>query len=351
MRKILCFAVFCSLTLSLSACARYEVRYDDVTTGTRIEVTTPILEQIPVEVPIPPAEDQVGVLDYRVGPGDVLAITIPGQRQRVDEETGARQGYRIYSSGKVLLPIVGGVPISGLTVDEVQLKLNDVFRTYIKEPVVSVEVLEYKSQAIYLMGSFNTPGVQYLDRPVTLIQGVALGGGLSPTANLRGARVVRENRVLPVDIYELMYNNDLRHNVPLRPNDTLFIPGDDQGSVFVLGAVKNEGQIPMQNGRLTLLQALSTAGLGSSYNFDAENVRIIRSFSATRGELLVVDLNQIKAGRTLPLPLMAGDIIYVPNSAVANWNDAISQMLPSLQAIGAVIQPFVQIQYLKDAND
>ena len=320
----------------------------DIPSGTRIAVDTPILEQTPVEVPIPPAEEQVGTLEYRVGPGDVLAISIPGQRKPVEGDASARQGYRIYSSGKVLLPIVGGVQVNGLTVDEVQLKLNEVYRTYIKDPIISVEVLEYKSQPIYLMGSFNTPGVQYLDRPVTLIQGVALGGGLASTANLRGARLVRENRIVPVDIYELMYNNDLRHNVPLRPNDTLFIPGNEQANVYVLGAVKKEGTIPMVNGRLTLLQALSNAGLGTRSNYDSSQVRIIRSFSATKGELLVVDLEQIMSGTTLPLPLMDGDIVYVPSSAVANWNEAISQMLPSLQAVGAILQPFVQIKYLKN---
>lgn len=349
MKIISWLSVLCCTVLALSACARYEVRYDDATSGTRIAVTTPILEQTPVEVPVPPTDDQVGAVDYRVGPGDVLSITIPGQRKPAEDETG-RQGYRIYSSGKVLLPIVGGVPVAGLTVDEVQLKLIEVFRAYIKEPVVSVEVLEYKSQPIYLMGSFNKAGVQYLDRPVTLIQGIALGGGLAPTANLRGARLVREKRVVPVDIYELMYNNDLRHNVPMRPNDTLFVPGNEQANVFVLGAVKTEGPIPMQNGRLSLLQALSSAGLGTKSNYDEQHVRIIRSYSATKGELLVVDLGQIMNGRTLPLPLMDGDIVYVPSSAIANWNEAISQMLPTLQSFGAILQPFVQIQYLKDAN-
>jgi polysaccharide export outer membrane protein len=344
MKRVIWLVVVCCFAMALSACAP---RYGEMVGGTRIALKTPILEQVPVEVPVPPAQEQVSAMDYRVGPGDVLAIDIPGQRMRVDSEKG-QQGYRVYSSGKVLLPIVGGVHVAGLPVDEIQIKLQDVFKTYIKDPVVSIEILEFKSQPVYLLGSFLQPGVQYLDRPVTLIQGITLGGGLDPQANLRGARLVRNDRVVPVDIYELMYHNDLRHNIPLRANDTVYIPGNDQTNVFILGAVKNEGPVSMNNGRLSLLQALSASGLGAGSSYDHEQVRIIRSYSATKGELLVVDLDMIMSGQALPMPLMNGDIIYVPTSKIGNWNDALSQMLPSLQTIGAILQPFVQINYLKD---
>ena len=181
----------------------------------------------------------------------------------------------------MLLPLVGGVEVAGLTVDQVQEKLQDVFKPYLKKPVVTVEILEYKSQPVYLLGKFNQPGVQYLDRPLTLIQGIALGGGLQDSANLRGARLVRKNQIVPVDIYELMYNDDLRQNVVLHPNDTIYVPGNEQQNVFVVGAVTKEGAIPLANGRLSLVQALSTAGLGKLY--DPAHIRIIRSYSAIQG--------------------------------------------------------------------
>jgi polysaccharide export outer membrane protein len=283
----------------------------------------------------------------------VLAIRIPGMKERVPSAGVAAEatpGYRVYSSGKVLLPMVGGVQVAGLTVDEVQQKLQDVFRPYIKEPVITVEILEYKSRALYLLGKFNQPGVQYLDRPVSLIQGIALGGGLDESANLRGARLVRENRIVPVDIYELIYNNDLRQNVALLSGDTVYVPGNDQQNVFVLGAVAKEGLIPMINGRLSLPQALSVAGIGKS-SYDHNLIRIIRSHTPTRGELMVVDLGRIMAGDALPLPLQDGDIVYVPRSGIGDWNVALGEMLPTLQAFSAVLQPFVQIKFLTDSDD
>ena len=53
-------------------------------------------------------------------------------------------------------------------------------------------------------------------------------------------------------------------------------------------------------------------------------------------------------GKKLPFVLHEGDIVYVPRSKIGNWNEAIEEILPSLQAISAMLNPFVQIQYLKD---
>jgi polysaccharide export outer membrane protein len=63
---------------------------------------------------------------------------------------------------------------------------------------------------------------------------------------------------------------------------------------------------------------------------------------------MVVDLGRIMAGEALPLALQDGDIVYVPRSAVGDWNVAITEMLPTLQAISAALQPFVQIQFMRD---
>ncbi len=343
MKRIALFVVL-ALFMALGGCARYA----ELPPGTDMAITSAIVEQQEVVVPPPAAEEKSQ--EYRVGPGDVLAINIPGMTSRTMATEPQNQGFRVYTSGKILLPMVGGVVVGGLTVDQVQEKLQTIFRPFIKEPVITVEILEYKSQPLYLIGKFNKPEVQYLDRPITLIQGIALGGGLQDNANLRGARLVRENRILPVDIYELMYNNDLRQNIVLRPGDTIYVPGNDQQNVFVLGAVTKEGPIPMLNGRLSLPQALSSAGFGQT-SYDPAHVRIIRSFSPTRGELIVVDFRRIMAGEALPLALRDGDVVYVPPSAMGDWNQALKELLPTLQTFGAILQPFVQVKYLTDSNN
>jgi len=332
----------------ISGCARYE----ELPSGTVLNVeSSAIVEMEDVSIGAPHLTDDEIVTDYLVGPGDVLAINIPGfvERRRHDIEEWV-VGFRVYSSGKILLPLVGGVEVAGQTIEEIQQTLQEVFSPYIKKPAVTVEILEFKSQPLYLLGKFNKPGVYYLDRPTLLLHGIALGSGMLENANLRGARLVRSDRILPVDIYRLLYNNDLGQNVQLRSGDTIYIPGNEDENVFVFGAVKKGGPVPMHNGRLTLVQALTHAGLNGG-GYDQRHIRIIRSLSPTKGQLLVFDLSKVMNGQALPPSLMNGDIVYVPKSAIGNWNEALAELLPTLQAISATLAPFVQLKYLSDDDN
>ena len=62
---------------------------------------------------------------------------------------------------------------------------------------------------------------------------------------------------------------------------------------------------------------------------------------------MVVDVEAIIQGDALPLQLCEGDVIYIPKSGLTSWNEAVNEMLPTLQAFGAILAPFVQIKYLK----
>jgi len=249
------------------------------------------------------------------------------------------------SSGSIQLPRIGSVQVSGLSLQQIRDRLQDSFKKYLKNPSVVVEILDYKSHPLYLIGQFKNSGTYYMDRPLNLLQGIALANGLDSTANLRGARLLRGNKIAPVDIYSLLHDGDQSQNIMLAPRDTIYVPDSTLQNVFIFGAVKNPGQFHMKNGQLFLHQALAVAGglLDSGHD---KNIRIIRSISPTRGELIIVDLEKILKGEARQFPLMDGDIVYIPKNMVGNWNQAINEILPSLQLLGAVINPFVQIKYL-----
>lgn len=116
--------------------------------------------------------------------------------------------------------------------------------------------------------------------------------------------------------------------------------------VFIFGAVRKPGAVPMPTSGINLAQLMSSADVNEAGgNF--RQVRIIRSNSPTQGELLVVDFDKMLQGQSVPLQLQEGDIVYVPKSAIGSWNEVISEILPSLQAVSATLQPFVNIKYLK----
>ncbi len=341
------FLVALMAVFVMSGCARYK----DYAAGTVLAIddsSAGVVEITDVTVSAT-VDDGPEITEYIIGAGDVLSVYVPGMVERTARVSLGNDigGFRVNTDGTIFLPHVGGVHVAGLSVSKLQGKLVNIFKAYIKNPILTVEIIEFKSQPLYLLGQFNQPGVFYLDRPTELLHGLALGGGLNSSANMRGARLVRNDRIQPVDIYELLHKNDLTQNIQLRSGDTLYVPGNEDLRVFVFGAVSNAGVVPMVNGRIDLIQALTQAGIDQK-PYNNEQIRIIRSLSTTKGQLMVVDLGKVVNGMAMPMPLMDGDIVYVPKTPMGGWNEAIEEILPSLQLLGAILNPFVQINYLKD---
>lgn len=339
--------------LALAGCSGTE----GLTAGMRKSITSPapsaspIVEKVQVKADEAPPDPKPANLDYEVGVGDVLSVNVYGRPDlstgSTAGTTGGARGSRVDGSGDIHLPLAGTVRVAGLPVkaigDSVELSL----RRFVKEPTVVVEVAEYRSKPIYLLGQFRSPGVHYMERQMTFLQGITLGNGWDPNANLRGVRILRDKKIAPVDVYSLMVEGRMDQNFWLRPGDTIFLPENRIQNVFVFGAVTKPGPIPMPQGRMTLLEAIATAD-PRSVGSELEHVRIIRSLTTTTGELLVVDVAAIRRGETLPMQLAEGDVVYVPKNAFATWNDALAEMLPSLSAVSSLLQPFVQIKFLSE---
>lgn len=297
----------------------------------------------------PPAE-------YVIGPSDVLYVNVFGKPELGSPATaltfGSRSlGSRVDGRGRIQLPLVGMVEVTGLTLGQAQQRLAEKYKRYITEPWVVVEVLEYGSQPVYLVGSFRQPQVIYLNRPTNLLQGIALGSGLADNAFLPGARVIRGNHVLPVDVYRLLNEGDLEQNIWLMPQDTLYVPDLSEQKVFVLGNVHQPGAVPMTQGKLSLTEAISLAGGFVKVGGLLKQVRVLRSYSPTRGELITVDLKMILDGQAPPFSLMAGDIVFLPKSKLGNWNDLMREILPTIEVLGNVMTPLAQIISATNGNN
>lgn len=344
LKKIVLSLLFLASNL-LSGCTAYR----DLPAGTVHEINSAIVAREQVSVPAPAAEP-APPREYLVGAGDVLLVNVNGRPEFTVATPGGNgkvQGSRVDGSGALHLPLLGTVPVSGLTLAQVEQKLTGMLKKYLQDPWVVIEVAEYKSLPLYLLGQFKNSGTYYMDRPLTLVQGLALGSGFDASANLKGARLSRDGRIVPVDLYDLLLHGDARQNVWLKGGDSIYIPDNRNRQVFIFGAVKKPGAVSMPPGGLNLAQAIASAEL-RDIGFDFRHVRIIRSLSTTRGELLVVDYDKVLRGEALPMELAEGDIVYVPKSGFGNWNDAIAEMLPSLQMVSAVLQPFVSIKFLSE---
>ena len=145
--------------------------------------------QMGVELPPPDTTTSSGAYegatDYRVGSQDLLQISVFG----VDDLT---HQARVNSNGMINVPLIGGVMAGGRTVPELERELATRYADgYLQNPQVSVFVTEYTSQRVTVEGSVKNPGIYPLTGRTTLLQTVAMAGGLDELADLQGVVLFR----------------------------------------------------------------------------------------------------------------------------------------------------------------
>ncbi|MGB5219244.1 MAG: polysaccharide biosynthesis/export family protein [Smithella sp.] len=305
-------------------------------------------------VTIPALKEPPPPKDYIIGPNDSIFVTVanaPEYSSTSIATSSQQRGSRVDGNGNIQIPMLGLVKVGGMTLPQVRNHIQNLLKQYMREPSVVVEIIEYGSSPLYLLGQFKNSGVFYMDRPYNVLQGIARGGGYdSASASPQSARIIRDNRVLPVDVYELLMRADQSQNIWLKPGDTIFMPDNKDQRVFVFGAGKTGMIVPLPPQGINLLQAIAAAGL-QEIGYHSQNVHLIRSLSPTKGQLMVVDVDAILEGEAMPLQLCEGDVIYIPKSGMTSWNETIAEILPTLQAFGAILTPFVQLKYLFDDDN
>lgn len=277
---------------------------------------------------------------YRVGPGDDLKFNIFGEAGMNDLTA------RVDGAGYVQLPIIELVNVKGKTTRNIQKILKKKYSGNFINPWITVELANAESHPLFFLGEFKSAGVQYLEHPRTLLEALALGGGLTPEAYLPGARLIRDNQMCVVDLHGLLKEGRFENNVYITSGDVLFAPRKDDMQVYVLGAVTKPQSVPFGTTGRTVLEALSMAQGPIRGKALLSEVRIIRSYSAVQGELLIIDAQKMFDGQAVDYKLEPGDVLYVPQSKISDWNDAISLILPSLELIGGIITPIALIQSL-----
>jgi polysaccharide export outer membrane protein len=196
-------------------------------------------------------------------------------------------------------------------------------KDFLRDPFVSVEVAEQKSQWASVIGAVDKPGNIYLTRKVQLLQLISFAGGPNIHAGMRLMVFRAGNSSTCKRNEDLIANNDdnvelkeLKLQDVMRGKETLWIqPGDvvsvlEADNVYVYGNVRKEGFVPMKE-PITLMQALAySQGIKSST--DKDKIRVLRQKdgSAERVEM-IYDLNAIAKGRSQDPLLEPNDVVAV----------------------------------------
>jgi polysaccharide export outer membrane protein len=248
--------------------------------------------------------------EYRVGPKDVLKVTVWGH------DDLSRQVV-ISADGSFQFPLVGDVQAAGLTPGGVETRLRDLLgKDYLVNPQVSVSVQEYRSQRVFVLGEVEKPGTYAMTGPTTLMDVLSQAGGPGKSAG-RQVVVVRapasDGPVTPGAAGTTTLRANLRRlldgaageNISLHSGDTVFIPKVTQ--FFVLGEVLRQGAYSMEKDTTTL-EAVTLAG-GFTDRAAPAGAKILRKRADGVQESIDVDLGDPKARE---IQLAEGDTLLVP---------------------------------------
>ncbi len=167
--------------LLFAGCASDGLR--DVRQGTAKMVTT--TDRLTPPDSTSPTGAYRGVSDYRIGPQDVLELSV----YQLTELNGP---VRVNSQGMISLPLLGPMTAAGKTVPELEKEITELLAAdYLQNPQVSLFVREFTSQTVTIEGAVNSPGIYPLKGRTSLLQAVVIAGGLSEYANPRGVIVFR----------------------------------------------------------------------------------------------------------------------------------------------------------------
>jgi polysaccharide export outer membrane protein len=259
----------------------------------------------------PGALAQDAIIEYRLGPKDLLEI-------KVLEVPELNVDRRVSDNGTIDIPLLGDFSVAGLTAAEVRTRLETTLTSkYVNRANVSVVIKEYANKPVSVVGAVRNTGSLNISGRWTLLQAISAAGGLTENAG-RVIFVIRraENGLsdtLQIPTEQLLRSASPIWNIPILPADVINIPQRTQFRIFCLGEVRSPGALEFSSDdRLTLLSAIARAG--GLTDRASSKVRIKRRGTDGKDVETVVNFARVVAGKDPDPVLEPNDIVVVKES-------------------------------------
>lgn len=253
--------------------------------------------QADAEAASEPASEPAPV-GYGVGARDVLSV-------QVYEEEALTGQYVVAEDGTIDFPLLGRVEVDGLSPGQVDALLTErLGASYLVDPQIKVEVSSFASKPVRVLGAVKKPGVYPLTGPTSVLEIVALAGGISAegVTELRITRKGGQTDVIRLD--ELAEDESA---YLLQQGDTVLVPPPKV--VYVAGQVGKPGSVAYTEG-MTVSQAVILAG-GANQSANLRKVFIKRGGAQVR-----VNLRRVLSGRETDVPLLPDDQVLLSESVL-----------------------------------
>lgn len=242
----------------------------------------------------------------KLGAGDLIEVSVYNVPELASK-------VRIGNNGDVYLPLVDYVHIAGLTVEEAQSLLEKRLSDggFVRSPHVSLFVDDDSSQGVTVIGEVQRPGIYPDAGDRKLYEVVSEAGGFTPSAS-RKIAILRRNHTEPIRV-DLPRNlaDDTSGNVDILPGDTVTVPRAP--IIYIVGDVARPSGLLVDNGQLTVLQALALAG-GANHTAKLGDSRIIRKSPTGEMTETKIQIKKMLEAKIPDVTLHADDILFVPIS-------------------------------------
>ncbi len=261
-----------------------------------------------------------------IGPADVLHV-------RVLEAPELEQTVRVSDSGDIPLILGGDVKVQGLTPGQAATAIEDRLKSgqFVLDPHVSVEVSEYATQNVTVLGEVRKPSEYPIGTPRNILDVLAMAGGITDMAD---RHIMIKHRGSDKDIEFFLTNNPkaaFDEGMEVHPGDTIFVPRVEV--IYILGDVQHPGGIAMttNDAKLSLLQAVTLAG-GPTHTASMSHTKLIRRRPDGTYVKIDLPLHKIVNGKVADVAMQPNDIVYVPFSFVKNMGMNIDALLAAAAA-------------------
>jgi polysaccharide export outer membrane protein len=244
--------------------------------------------------------------EYRIGVGDKIEIGVFGHEDLA-------KVVEVRSDGTINYPLIGDIRVVGMTAAEIDAEITRVLgKDYLVDPQVSVDVREYQSQWVTIIGEVRTPGKYVLKRNMRVIDVLAEAGGATKEA---GTQIVITRqapegppRQIALDRATLLSQDNQEANLLLQHGDIVAV--GERELFYIRGEVARPGPYQFESG-MTILKAISYAG-GFTQFANRKQADILRSAGKGVQGKITVNVKAIEEGKKEDLPLRPGDTVIVP---------------------------------------
>ncbi len=249
--------------------------------------------------------DSLPSLEYRIGPLDMVQVVV-WEHPELTSPMGQYQpaGQRVTTDGTLFYPYAGEIKAAGLTAQELRAEITKRLSDKIlNDPQVDVRVTGYNSLKAFVSGAVNKPGfVPFNEMPMTIPNAIAAVGGFAEEADPSAMQLRRGEKVYDINYLEAFRTNLPLDRILLKPDDQIFIPTlsetQKENRVFVMGEVARTGAVNVNQGKLSLAEALATAGGLQATNASSRAIYVIRNTSEAQ-----IDVFHLNAKNAMALAM------------------------------------------------